>query len=221
MDVKSRISALLRNSLFVRWICLFRPHRFVIQFYFSSFFKSLGILPENSVLNVVNGYGKNLKMALRIGDKLNPQETYYWLGFCELDIQRLFAKIIRRGFIVYDIGGYIGFYSLLAGHLTGPTGRVYVFEPFPRNIERIKLHISLNGMQDRVFCIPKAVADKAGKALYRDLGRDDYVYFVDAESYEDNHLTKADTIETISLDEFVFREGHLAPNLIKIDVEGG
>ncbi len=221
MSVKSRISALLINPLLVRWITLFSPHRFVIRFYLSSLISS-SILPEEPVVKVASGYGRNLKMSLRIGDKLNPQETHYWFGFYELDVQRLFTKIVRTGSIVYDVGGYIGFYSLLAGRLTGSSGRVYAFEPFPKNIERLKLHILLNKMQDRVFCIPKAVSDKTGKALYRDLGRDDYACFVDVESYEDNHLTKASTIvDTISLDEFVFREDHLAPNLIKIDVEGG
>lgn len=222
MDIKSRISVLLIKPLLVRLIELFIPHRFVVRFYLSSFFKSFTSLPNDLVLSVVSGYGKNLKMALRINDKLNPQETHYWLGFQELDVQRLFARVVKKNFIVYDIGAYLGFYSLLSGRLAGLSGRVYAFEPLPRNVERLKFHILLNGMQDTVFCIPKAVADKTGKALYRDLDRDDYARFVDVESREDNHLTKAGTIvETISLDEFVFRENHLAPNLIKIDVEGG
>lgn len=219
---KSRISALLINPLLVRLITLFSPHRFVIRFYLSSFFRALAILPEELVVKVASGYGRNLKMALRIRDKLNPQEIHYWLGFCEPDIQRLFAKIVRTGFIVYDIGAYIGFYSLLAGRLAGPAGKVYAFEPFPKNIERLKLHILLNKMQDRVFCIPKAVTYKTGKASYCNFARDDLTRFTNIDSSEESCSTETNLlVETISLDEFVFQEGYPAPNLIKIDVEGG
>jgi FkbM family methyltransferase len=173
------------------------------------------------VFNVVSGYGKNLKMALRLGDKLSPAETHYWLGFNELHVQRMFVKVIKKGFITYDIGAYIGFYSLLTGRLSGPCGKVYAFEPLPNNIERLKLHILLNNMQDRIFCIPKAVTDKTGRAICHYLGYDDMSRFVNIDYSEEGHLTKESLVaETISLDEFVFHQGYPAANLIKIDVEG-
>ena len=31
--------------------------------------------------------------------------------------------------VVMDIGGHVGYYSMLAARKTGPTGRVYTFEP--------------------------------------------------------------------------------------------
>lgn len=210
------------NPLLIRCLILFVPARFIIRLYLSSIFSSLS--SKESVLRVAGGYGKNLKMVLRIGDKSNPQEVHYWLGFYELDIQRLFARIVKKGAVVYDIGAYIGFYSLLAGRLTGADGRVYAFEPLPNNIRRIKFNISLNGMQGRVTCIPKAVADKSGEALYYDFNRDDWSRFMRIRYYSgDNYFAKGQAGQlfgTISLDEFVFQEGHPVPDLIKIDVEG-
>lgn len=219
---KTRILALLTNPFLVRLVTFFRPHRFVLRFYLSSFFKSLGSSSGSTLVNVANGYGVNLKMALQVTGKSHPLETFYWLGFGELAIQRQFAKVIKKSFIVYDIGAYIGFHSLIAGRLAGPLGKVYCFEPFPKNNERLKLHILLNKMQDRVFCIPKAVTDKAGKAICHYRGHDTMYYFTNIDcSGEYNSAIGGPVVETISLDEFIFQEGHPAPNLIKIDVEGG
>ena len=218
MRIKSYISRLVMNPNLLKILIFFRPRRFLIRLYSSLLFYGF---PKDSVVDIVGGYGKSLKMILRIGDKANPQNIYYWLGLHELDTQRLFTKLVKPGFVIYDIGAYIGFFSLLAGRLSGPNGRVYAFEPLPDNIERIKLHISLNGMEDVVFCIPKAVFDKTNNVPYYDFGRNDWGRIDEAISSTEKYpLVPRAIVETISLDEFVFRKGNPAPNLIKIDVEG-
>jgi len=219
MRLKSIAPNLLMNSKAVCWLLAFIPHRFIIRLYFSSFLNHQP-LPENSVFSIISGYGKGLKMCLRIGDKSNAQDTYYWLGLAELAIQRLFAKFIKPGFVVYDVGAYAGFYSLLAGRLVGLAGRVYAFEPSLLNVERLKLNISLNRMQDTVFCIPKAVIDKTTKSWCRNFGRDDWNQLIDTDSCEGNPSNRTGfLVDTISLDEFVFQENNPPPDLIKIDVE--
>src|SRR5829696_6808649 len=42
-----------------------------------------------------------------------------------------FAATVCPGDVVYDVGAWIGPYSLLASRLVGPTGRVVSFEPDP------------------------------------------------------------------------------------------
>ena len=217
---KLRFFNLFTSPIFAKLITFLRPHRFAIRFYTSVFFRSLASLSQDSQIEVVSGYGKNLKMVLAIGDKSKPQETYYWLGYCELDLQRLFTKIIKKGFVVYDVGAFLGFHSLLAGRLVGLSGKVYAFEPYSKNIKRIKSHILLNKMQDRVFCIPKAVTDKNGTAIGQYLGQDDVVRFTNIDSEEPRLTAGSLVAETTYLDEFVFKEGYPAPNLVKIDVEG-
>ena len=196
MALKKNISVLLINPKLVRWLLRFIPHRFIIRFYSSSLMEH-SVLPADSIFSIVSGYGRGIQMALRIADKSNVHETYYWLGFVELAVQRLFAKFIKKGFVVYDIGAYIGFHSLLAGRLAGPSGKIYAFELSPLNIGRLKLNISLNGMQDSVFCIPKAVTDITSKSLCRNSGRDDWNKLVDG-SYLDEisyhvHISKETT----------------------------
>ncbi len=216
--IKSYVSRLIMNPILLKILFFFRPHRFFIRLYSSL---PLDDLPNDSVVDVVAGYGKSLKMILNIVDKANPQNIYYWLGSHELDTQRLFTKFIKPGFVIYDIGAYIGFFSLLAGRLTGQAGRVYAFEPLPDNLERLKLNISLNGMVGVVTCIPMAVFDKTDNVPYYDFGRDDWGHIGGAISSTEKYPSEPRAIvKTISLDEFVFQEGNPAPNLIKIDVEG-
>jgi FkbM family methyltransferase len=45
----------------------------------------------------------------------------------------------------FDVGANIGFFSVLAARLVGPTGRVISFEPFPANAQQIAHNARLNG----------------------------------------------------------------------------
>ena len=55
-----------------------------------------------------------------------------------------FSKFVRPGMIVADIGAHIGFFTLLFSKLVGPTGRVFAFEPEPRNLELLRQNVSHN-----------------------------------------------------------------------------
>src|SRR5690348_13933087 len=71
-----------------------------------------------------------------------------WLGSYEVMNQEVFQTLINPGDVVYDLGANVGFYTLLASKLTGPTGQVHSFEPSPRNIAYLRRHLVLNGVQN-------------------------------------------------------------------------
>jgi FkbM family methyltransferase len=54
------------------------------------------------------------------------------------------ARFLRRGMIVLDIGAHHGFYTLLASKLVGPAGKVFAFEPSPREQKALRLNLALN-----------------------------------------------------------------------------
>src|SRR5712692_7002997 len=66
-----------------------------------------------------------------------------WLGWYESEKQRAISKEVRSNTVFYDIGANVGFYSLLASMLVGP-GKVFSFEPMPRNFSYLKRHLDLN-----------------------------------------------------------------------------
>jgi FkbM family methyltransferase len=133
-----------------------------------------------------------------------------WLGSYEYDKQQLFQQIIGSGNVVYDLGGHVGFYTLLASFLVGNTGKVISFEPLPDNLKYLKKHLEINHISN-VQVIEAAVCDRDGTA-----------YFEQHNSSFQGHLNSQGTLEvkTVALDELIFQENLTVPQCIKIDVEG-
>jgi len=62
----------------------------------------------------------------------------------EPETSALVDMLLQPGDTFIDIGGHVGFFSMLAAGLVGPTGRVYVFEPERANFAHLLTHIALN-----------------------------------------------------------------------------
>jgi FkbM family methyltransferase len=133
-----------------------------------------------------------------------------WLALDEKGVQRAFKKYIQQGNVVYDVGANVGFYSLLSSSLVGPKGKVYAFEPAPRNLEYLKKHVEMNCL-DNVEIVPLAVSDQ-----------DAVLSFDESDSSSTGHISDTGKIkvEAMSLDGFVEKRNAKFPNFVKIDVEG-
>ena len=136
-----------------------------------------------------------------------------WLGSYEYAKQKAFSAAIRRGYCVYDLGANVGFYSLLASVLVGPEGRVFSFEPVPRNLEFLRRHLELNGASNcSVWDV--AVGRSVGTANF-DLGPNASMGHLAVES------NGTLSVRTVTLDSLVASGKLPPPNLIKCDIEGG
>ena len=71
-----------------------------------------------------------------------------WLGIYERSKLKVFSAAIQRGYVVYDLGANVGFYSLLASVLVGSDGQVFSFEPAPRNLGLLRRHLELNRVKN-------------------------------------------------------------------------
>jgi FkbM family methyltransferase len=133
-----------------------------------------------------------------------------WLGSYEYDKQRLFERTITQGSVVYDLGGHVGFYSLLASELVGPSGKVFTFEPLPRNLSLLKEHLRLNQVRN-VTLIEAAVSDKSG-----------VVSFNEGLSSAMGHISNDGKLQvkTVVLDELISSGEIPPPDYLKIDIEG-
>ncbi len=137
----------------------------------------------------------------------------YWLGTFELEKQLEFAAALRPGFIVFDIGAHVGFYTLLASILVEDEGGVFSFEPFPRNLGYLREHVKIN-RRDNVRIFDAAVGGAGGRALFKQ-GQDSSRSTGYVCAHGDLH------VQVVALDE-MFMQGQLpAPNVIKMDIEGG
>ena len=88
-----------------------------------------------------------------------------WIGCYENNKQQKMGKILKTGGIFYDIGANVGFYTLFGSSLVGPKGKVYSFEPLPRNLKYLYHHLHLNKITN-VTVFECAVSNRTGQAFF-------------------------------------------------------
>lgn len=150
---------------------------------------------------------------------LDPDDTVVSRRLCldgrfEAFETRLAARLVRPGDVAFDIGANIGYYTLLLARQVGPRGRVFAFEPDPRNFDLLRRNVEENGYTN-VTLVPKAVAETTGtRRLYRNgenLG--------DHRLYDSHDGRDSVAVETAALDE-MFAAAGARVDFIKMDIQG-
>ncbi|MCL6545620.1 MAG: FkbM family methyltransferase [Bryobacteraceae bacterium] len=118
----------------------------------------LRLIPDGAVVRVVQG---PLRGKRWIAGSSNHG---CWLGSYEAAKQGRMIEFVRPGMVCWDVGAHVGFYTLLFAELVGPGGRVFAFEPFPRNVDLLRRHVEMNGYGNvRIFpCALGAVDGEVG-----------------------------------------------------------
>ncbi len=86
-------------------------------------------------------------------------------GEYEPQLSAVFEKYCTPGMTVVDVGANLGYYSLLAAKLVGPSGRVIALEPNSENCRLLLSSLRLNRV-DNVELIPVAADVSTGWAYY-------------------------------------------------------
>ena len=137
-----------------------------------------------------------------------------------------------EGKVVYDIGAHIGFHSFYFAKLVGLKGKVYAFEPNPKNIERLNLIREKNpDIKNIIQVCDVAVSNVSGTEIFSmsdevESGRSSGSYIDTADTIWERgaFVSRGFTeiqVKTVPID-------HLkttlqitdAPDILKIDVEG-
>ena len=124
-----------------------------------------------------------------------------------------FRADIRPGDVVLDLGANVGAYSVLFAQWTGPTGRVFAFEPAPEARNALIEMLQLNGIADRVTVAADAVTGHRGRGMFCVNGSDGANRLLTGEG------PGSVAVNTTSVDEFC-RQMSVSPSFIKVDVEG-
>jgi FkbM family methyltransferase len=151
-------------------------------------------------------------------------EGCYWLGNCELKVQNLLNRACLPGSVFYDIGASLGFFSLAVANCGGwPKDMVFAFELEPGNCLRLKEMAIRNNLQDHLRLGESAVwscTSRDGVPFRRGGSQATYGGVLAdgvAPVLADGELRLT---STVSLDDFL-HQGNPAPDVLKIDVEGG
>ncbi len=97
---------------------------------------------------------------------LNPsdyvQKDFFWLG--ERDRWELLhaMKFLRRGDVILDIGANFGHYSITLADRLHRSCEIHAFEPFPRNADRLRTNIRLNGLEQVIRVHQIGLSDSEG-----------------------------------------------------------
>lgn len=177
------------RSIYARWKKLFPTIPFPVRLPFGAWF-----------------VGRN--------DYLGSTLTYD--GF-ELGERTFVQKFLRPGMTVLDVGAHQGFYTLLVSTLVGSTGKVYAFEPSPRERKALRLNLKLNSRGN--VCIQEAALgrEKSQGTLYvpeRQTGCNS----LRPPAVSD--ATSSVKVQVIRLDDFLCGTGIERVDFIKLDVEG-
>ena len=162
-------------------------------------------------------------LAQGIHLRLNPTlEGNYWLGYHEAEVQEPLKRLCTPSCVVYDIGAYVGFFSLAIANSIGPGGKVFAFEPDRENCVRLREHAVRNNLLSQIHIVEAAVWSYTCGGLPFKLGGIRKSYGGIAADGVAPVLADGDDVlvPSISLDAFI-RQGYPPPNIVKIDVEGG
>jgi FkbM family methyltransferase len=138
-------------------------------------------------------------------------------GAFERDETALVTALLRPGMRVVDVGANVGYYTVLASRLVGPTGTVLAFEPEPENHALLVRNLAANGCRN-AHAFPVALAERAGVTqLHRDRTNLGNPSMVGANVPDPAGAVE---VETATLDDVLGGRGEGPIDFMKIDVQG-
>jgi FkbM family methyltransferase len=177
--------------------------------------------------NVLGGPSAR-SMKLDLDPSLSNEQTilnFVTKGrYYEPEISRLLLQVLRDGDTVIDVGANVGFFSVLAATLVGPSGHVACFEPDPANRSRLTNNLAVNDYKNATL-IESPATDKAGTVdFYINSDNSGGNALWDPAQFPGNVRSQAEkkvsTVRATTIDAEVKRLRFAKPKLIKVDTEG-
>lgn len=154
------------------------------------------------------------------GDDWVSNQVFWrgWDGY-EPETAPLFFRLAQKADVVFDIGAYVGFFALLAGH-ANPDGKVFAFEPLIPIYERLKQNIALNNLQN-IEAFLGAVGVHEGEAEFFHIGG---LELPTSSSLSYDFMKEGENlistkVKVFKLDQFIQEKGIDKVDLMKIDTE--
>lgn len=136
----------------------------------------------------------------------------------EPEVIRALRKYLRQGDTCIDVGGHVGYLTLLMARTVGPKGKVVTFEPMPETYQVLKENVSLNGLKNvKLEQAAVGESETIGSLIFE--ANQQLTWTPSATAYGVRGESKSLSVPVTSLDHYVGNTG-LHPRLIKVDVEG-
>lgn len=127
----------------------------------------------------------------------------------------LVQQFLQPGDTFLDVGANIGYFTVIAAQRVGVAGKVYAFEPEPRNYALLRQNIALNNFENRVEVAQLALAASAGTGQLH----------LHPDNLGDHQLHSGDKTRQVINTTLVAGADYLQPRckqlqLVKIDTQG-
>lgn len=134
--------------------------------------------------------------------------------------ERSFVKnFLEPGMTVLDIGAHHGLYTLLASRRVGAAGKVFAFEPSPRERKALRLHLRLNHCKN-VTVHELALGDETSESeLY--IAEPSYSGFNSLKPPNIRAEVSSVRVHVGRLDDWIIQDRIERVEFVKLDVEGG
>jgi FkbM family methyltransferase len=161
------------------------------------------------------------KMAVDTRDSLLAP----WLlldGLWESHVTAWMHETIREGHVFVDVGANVGYFTLLAGRLVGPRGRVVAVEAHPGLVDILRRNVAMNGLHGRTQVWHRAAWSEATTLDFHErvhfsanssIGRSDSQGLTDLADREN-----VVSVEAAPLDDLL--QDLPRVDVVKVDVEG-
>jgi FkbM family methyltransferase len=143
-------------------------------------------------------------------------DSYFYLDAFERETIYFYKKLLNGNLTVFDIGGNIGIFSLIAASHLQDNSQIYAFEPAERAWQTFKKNIQLNSFEN-ISLQKLGVSDKSEWLTFHICNDDAYNSIGDKPMQNVIYSTK---IKVISIDEFCLKNKIDRIDLLKIDTEG-
>ena len=184
--------------------------------------KKIRINPSGIVTIPVKGH-KPLKFKTNQTNYLTAE--LFWNGVLKFEYTPIFMKLIKKVDTFFDIGGSIGYYSVL-GSKINPKLKVQAFEPSLSSRQFFSENIKLNHLEEHITLNGMALSDKEGTIDFHVVKSSKYPSVPNLsgqhnlDAVHNNLKSETITVDTDTLDNFVKKNNIQNIDLIKIDTEG-
>ena len=184
-----------------------------------------GLIRDHLNLHTLSGVteitvSRGVLRGARLKLDLTLNHESYWLHNYEPQMVEAIHDFCKGGMTIYDVGANIGYISLILARIVGAGGKVLAFEPLPGNIQRINEHIACNSLHSVIKVVPVAVSDREGKEIFLVHYDNKMGKLAGSRGRKTTYFDRIE-VNSLRLDDFIYRDSNPPPHLIKIDVEGG
>ncbi len=170
--------------------------------------------------SIVIGWHLGTRLQLHLGNDLSRQ--IYIAGCIDPNEFAFLDRCLQPGMTFFDAGANEGIYTVFAAKRVGSGGTVWAFEPSPREFDRLRSNLDLNGLNlPNLRLFPLALADRSGRAELT-VAEDEHAgqNTLGGFAYESVAAVEKHMVDLRRLDDLVAEQPPARIDVVKLDVEG-